>query len=314
MIVDLPSTSTSEVTKRLISLREDVGSMALGRVLTLVIPVGEADVDHAVTIAHDASHQHPCRVIALVSGNPRGATRLDAQIRVGGDAGASEIIILRMYGPLARQGRAVATPLLLADSPIVVWWPGASPTDPSADPLGALAQRRITDSARARHPHRRLEELASHYAAGDTDLAWTRVTLWRGRLAAALDQPPYEPVDAVTVVGAGDSPSAYLLAGWLGQALQCPTTITSARSGSGIISVHLERASGAIDMARPAGDSAQLRQPGQPDRAIVLPHRSDAECLADELRRLDPDEVYASALVHGIPTVVVRRPTRRPLG
>ena len=126
MIVDLPSTNTETVSKRLLSLREDVGAMALGRVLTLVIPVDEALVDQAVDIANEASRQHPCRVLALVTGNPRGKARLDAQIRVGGDAGASEVVVLRMYGPLAKHGRSVATPLLLADSPIVAWWPGDS--------------------------------------------------------------------------------------------------------------------------------------------------------------------------------------------
>lgn len=53
-----------------------------------------------------------------------------------------------------------------------------------------MAQRRITDAAAAKRPHRRLAELAQNYADGDTDLAWTRITLWRARLAAALDQPP----------------------------------------------------------------------------------------------------------------------------
>ena len=303
MIVDLPSTNTVTVSKRLVSLRDDVGAMALGRVLTLVIPVDEDRVDSAIDIANDASRQHPCRVIALVSGNARGTARLDAQIRVGGDAGASEIVVLRMYGPLAKQGRAVAMPLLLADSPIVVWWPGDSPDDPHTDPLGALAQRRITDAAAAARPHAKLARLAKNYTDGDTDLAWTRVTLWRGRLAAALDQPPYESVTAATVVGAGDSPSAYLLAAWLGKSLRCPVSISSAKAGSGIVSVHLERASGPVDLVRPSGNLATLTQPAQPERVVALPHRGDAECLADELRRLDADEVYAETLVRGLPNV-----------
>lgn len=307
MIVDLPSTSTATVSKRLISLRDDVGAMALGRVLTLVIVVDEALVDAAVDIANEASRQHPCRVIALVQANARGTARLDAQIRVGGDAGASEVVVLRMYGALAKQGRSVATPLLLADSPIVVWWPGDSPADPSGDPIGAMAQRRITDAAAAKRPHRRLAELAQNYADGDTDLAWTRITLWRARLAAALDQPPFEKVESAVVTGAGDSPSAYLLAAWLEHALKTPVRIESVASGWGIVGVRLERASGPIELTRPRGNSATLIAAGQPDRQIALPHRSDAECLADELRRLDADEVYAEALVKGLPKLTQRR-------
>lgn len=303
MIIDLPSTSISIVAKKIVSLREDIGAMALGRVLTLVIPVDESLVDRAIDIANEASRQHPCRVIALVTGNARGAARLDAQIRVGGDAGASEIVVLRMYGPLAKQGRAVVTPLLLADSPIVVWWPGDSPAEPIADPIGAMANRRVTDAAQMARPQRKLTQLARSYAEGDTDLAWTRVTLWRGRLAAALDQAPYEKVTEAKVVGAGDSPSAFLLAAWLGYALKCPVTLSESKMGTGIVSVHLERKSGPIDLIRPAGDLATLTQPGQPPRRIALPHRSDAECLSDELRRLDADEVYADALVRGLPKV-----------
>ena len=66
---------------------------------------------------------------------------------------------------------------------------------PSADPIGEMAHRRVTDSARTTgRPATVLGRLAAAYAEGDTDLAWARVTLWRGLLAAALDQAPYEPV------------------------------------------------------------------------------------------------------------------------
>ncbi|WP_299445349.1 glucose-6-phosphate dehydrogenase assembly protein OpcA [uncultured Phycicoccus sp.] len=310
MIVDLPNTSTAAVSKRLVKLRSDTGAMALSRVLTLVVVVDEAEAEDAIDVANDASRQHPCRIIVVVMGNRRGSARLDGQIRVGGDAGASEVVVLRLYGPLAKHGRSVVTPLLLADSPIVVWWPTDGPKDPAADPIGAMAQRRITDSARASiAPRATLKRLAASYAPGDTDLAWSRVTLWRALLAAALDQPPFEPVTAATVVAAPDSPSGELLAGWLAARLRCPVSLPRARQGTGIISVRLERASGSVDLVRPLdGNTAMLRQPGQPDRTLALHHRSDAECLADELRRLDPDEVYAEALTTGL--AGVRRSSR----
>jgi hypothetical protein len=107
-------------------------------------------------------------------------------------------------------------------------------------------------------------------------------------------------VVSATVTGASDSPSADLLAAWLANALRCPVARTRSRAGSGVVSVRLERRSGNIDLVRPEGDSATLLQPGQPDRTIALPHRSDAECLADELRRLDPDEVYAEVMTKGM--------------
>ncbi len=311
MIVDLPNTSTADVNHRLVKLRADTGAMALSRVLTLVVVVEETEAESAIEVANDASRQHPCRIIVVVTGNRRGTARLDGQIRVGGDAGASEVVVLRLYGPLAGHPRSVVTPLLLADSPIVAWWPSGGPKAPAEDPVGAMADRRVTDAARlSGSPRTVLGRLARAYTPGDTDLAWSRVTLWRGLLTAALDQPPYEKVTEATVVAASDSPSGELLAGWLAVRLRCPVTLARSRAGSGIISVRLDRAGGTVDLVRPREDqTALLRQAGQPDRILALHHRSDAECLADELRRLDPDEVYEDALVRGIGAVTHSRKT-----
>lgn len=303
MIVDLPDTTTSDVSARLVRIREEVGAMALTRVLTLVIVVEESGVEEAIETANAASHVHPCRIIVVAVGNPRGRTRLDGQLRVGGDAGASEVVVLRLYGELTKHAPNVVTPLLLADSPIVAWWPGKPPKSPATDPIGAMAQRRITDATQGgKDPRATLRRLAAGYADGDSDLAWSRTTLWRSFLAAALDQPPFEPVRAATVTGAPDSPSADLLAAWLAHRLDCPVTVSRARKCSGIVSVRLDRASGPIDVSRPSdGKVATLTQPGQPERLLALDRRSDAECLADELRRLDADEVYADALIRGLP-------------
>lgn len=311
MIVDLPSTSTADISKRLVRLRSETGSMALTRVLTLVVVVDESDADWAIEVANDASRQHPCRIIVVVTANRRGAARLDGQIRIGGDAGASEVVVLRLFGPLAAHGRAVVTPLLLADAPIVAWWPCEAPKNPAEDPIGAMAGRRITDVSRAKGTSKApLTKLAAAYSPGDTDLSWSRITLWRALLTAALDQAPFESVNSVIVTGGGDSPSAKLLAAWLGHRLKCPATLVPSRNGSGIISVRLERASGPLDLVRPIDDTtALLSQPGRPERTIALPPRSDAECLADELRRLDPDEVYADALRLGLEKVSQSRRT-----
>ena len=300
MIVDLPSTTTAAVSKKMVKLRNDVGAMTLGRVLTLVIVVDEPEAEDAIDAANDATRQHPSRIIALVRGTRRGASRLDAQIRVGGDAGASEVIVARLFGALAGHGDSVLVPLLLPDSPVVAWWPKDAPVDVAGSAIGQMAQRRITDAAEASNPRTELKRRADSYQPGDTDLAWTRVTLWRGLLAAALDQPPYEPVVAATVTGASDSPSTDLLAGWLAHALKCPVILTHTRAGTGTVSVRLERRSGNIDLVRPDGAVASLTETGQPVRRISLDRRQLAECLAEELHRLDPDETYAEALIKGL--------------
>ncbi len=301
MIIDLPSTTTSAVNKKLVDLRDSGGAIALGRVLTLIIVTDDAGAEEAIEAANSASREHPCRVLVIVQANRRGLDRIDAQVRIGGDAGASEVIVLRLYGKLAAHGDSVLTPLLLPDSPVVAWWPGEAPAVPSTDPIGMMAQRRITDAATARSPRKELDRRRAAYAAGDTDLAWTRTTKWRGLLAAALDQPPYLPIESITVTGAADSPSTDLLAAWLAEALRAPVVRARTIAGGGLVSVRLQRRNGPVDLVRVEGTIATLTQPGQPDRRIALPRRPTAECLSEELRRLDPDEVYETTLARGLP-------------
>jgi len=302
VIVDLPDTNTSAVSKSLVSIREEGGAVALGRVLTLVIATKLGEEEEAIEAANDASREHPMRVIVLSTDRdaPDADPRLDAQIRVGGDAGASEVVVLRAYGPTAADQESLITGLLLPDAPVVAWWPGNAPANVSASPLGRMATRRITDAA-GEAPLRALHNLAAHYAPGDTDFAWTRLTLWRAQLAAVLDQPPYEPVTGVEVLGSAASPSTLLLAAWLGLQLKVDVTLTLSEDvNAGIQGVHLYRKSGPIKLERNASGVATLVQPGQPTHDIALPRRSLRDCLAEELRRLDPDDLYGEVVRKGV--------------
>jgi glucose-6-phosphate dehydrogenase assembly protein OpcA len=304
VILDLPSTTSSAINKKMVEMREQGGANAQGRVLTLVIVTDEDSSEDPIAAANGASFEHPCRVIVVAKGSRRGAARLDAQIRVGGDAGASEVIILRLWGPLAEHGAAVVIPLLLPDAPVVAWWPGESPESPAQDPIGALAQRRITDSAAVKRPIAALTTRRTSYQPGDTDLAWTRLTNWRGLLAAALDQPPHEKILEATVAGASDSASADLLAGWLAMQLRCPVRrIKVDRAGSGLRAVTLTRRSGEISLVRPEGVTATLAVSNQSPRELTLPRRILRDIIAEELRRLDADEVYADVLSKGLDLV-----------
>lgn len=304
MIIDLPSTTSSAINRKLVDLREQGGAYAQGRVLTLVIVTDEDAGEGPIAAANGASFEHPCRVIVVARGSRRGVARLDGQIRVGGDAGASEVIVLRLFGALADHGEAVVIPLLLPDAPMVAWWPGVAPDLPAADPIGILAQRRITDAAAGRRPLTALAARMAGYRPGDTDLAWTRLTTWRGVLAAALDQPPHETITSATVAGASDSASADLMAGWLAVALPCPVRrSTAGRAGDGLRSVVLERPSGQIKLVRPDQSTATLQVDGYPAAQMSLPRRKLRDCIAEELRRLDADEVYAQVLSVGVPLV-----------
>lgn len=302
MIIDLPTTNSSKINKALVDVREKGGSIALGRVLTLVIVTDEAAAEDPIAAANAASFEHPCRVIVVARGSKRASARLDAQIRVGGDAGASEVVVLRLYGPLVDHGASVVVPLLLADAPVVVWWPGDAPEIPAEDPIGQLGERRITDASSSKRPLAQLAKRRDSYRPGDTDLAWTRITRWRGLLASTLDQPPHDKIIEASVAGAADSPSADLLAAWLAVQLKCPVTRIKSptKSGPGLHSVVLKRRAGDISLIRPQTITAELKVANQPERHVALPRRGLRDCLSEELRRLDADDVYAEVLTKGM--------------
>ena len=304
MIVDLPDTTTSAISKALVKIREEGGAVALGRVLTLVIATTLGNEEEAIEAANDASREHPMRVIVLSRPAEPGNedARLDGQIRVGGDAGASEVIVLRAHGDVASDEEGLVTSLLLPDAPVVVWWPGEAPEVPSTSALGKIAQRRITDAAEHPDPVEALTALGRNYAPGDTDFAWTRLTLWRAQLAAVLDQPPYEPVERIEVSGAADSPSTELLAAWLRLQLDAPVhlDVSPSTGTGGIHGVTMQRASGEIRLERSQPSIATLQQPNQPTHDISLPRRSLRDCLAEELRRLDPDDLFGEVAKKGL--------------
>ena len=96
--------------------------------------------------ARAASKEHPARVLGVILGDGRGAPQVHAQVGIGqGWTGETAMIWLR--GEVVKHPDSVVLPLLLPDSPVAIWWAGDAPMDPAADPLGALAQRRITDAA-----------------------------------------------------------------------------------------------------------------------------------------------------------------------
>lgn len=303
MKIDLTETTSSKINQALVSARRAVGAPAIGMVLTLVIVTDEENAYDALKAASDSSREHPSRIIAVIkriSRSPRARrdARLDAEIRVGSDSGSGETVVLRLHGELANHAQSVVLPLLLPDAPVVVWWPQDSPADPAKDPLGALSQRRITDTYSAEHPLDELAVRAATYQPGDTDLAWTRITPWRSMLAAALDQQPAEVVSA-TVEGESDNPSCELLAMWLADRLGVPVERTTS-GGPGLTAVRMATKNGDIVLDRADGSLATLCMVGQPDRAVALKRRETAELLAEELRRLDPDNVYESTVKFGV--------------
>ncbi len=292
MMIDLAETTTGRIHEAIRQARQRLGGPASGMVLTLVIVTDEAAQYDAVRAASEAAREHPMRVLAVITRRPQ-ASRLDAEIRVG-EGGPGEVVLLRMYGALGEHADSVVTPLLMPDTPVVTWWPGIPPEVPSGSPLGALAQRRITDAAAASEPHACLASLAAHYRPGDTDLSWTRATPWRTLLAAIMDQP-HGTISGGRVEAEAGNPSADLIASWLSVRLGIPF-VTAVSGGPGITAVTFDTSDGEVSVTRPDGRVAMLRRPGEPERRVALHRRDTAELLAEELRRLDPDDVYGETI------------------
>ena len=294
MIIDLTETTSSKIASTLVAARHKSGTPTTGAVLTLVVSTEERHHYDAMKAASRAAREHPARIIIVIGRPDTTRTRLDAEVRVGDENGPGEVVVLRLYGELSSHADAVVLPLLLPDVPVVTWWPDEGPEVPSKEALGALAQRRITDAAEYYKPMSKLVARAEGYQSGDTDLAWTRLTPWRSMLAAALDQFPRK-VSSVAVSGEEGNPSVRLLAVWLRQRLGVPVTRT-ADEGPGITAVELTTVDGPIRLSRPDGELATLSIPGQPDRPVALKRRETSELIAEELRRLDADDVYARLL------------------
>jgi glucose-6-phosphate dehydrogenase assembly protein OpcA len=291
-MIELTETNSSQIEAEFLRARIRAGSPAMGMVMTVVVVVPESEADTAMDMARNASHEHPARVLGMILGRSTGAPRVDAQVGTG-SGWTGETALIRLHGEVVKHPESVVLPLLLPDSPVAVWWPTDPPADPAADALGALAQRRITDSANVT----RAKSTAMHaqckvYSAGNTDLAWTRLTPWRALLAASLDQHQLK-VTGATVTAERISPSADLLVAWLGSRLKVKVDRENS-SGPGITSVELRTSTGPIRITRDDGRNGTYSSPGHPDRPVALRRRDVAELLAEELRRLDEDDIYAA--------------------
>jgi glucose-6-phosphate dehydrogenase assembly protein OpcA len=71
--------------------------------------------------------------------------------------------------------------------------------------------------------------------------------------------------------------------------------------GPGVTAVIFDTSDGEMTLTRPDGRLAMLRRPGEPERRVALHRRDTAELLSEELRRLDPDEVYAETIAPFVP-------------
>jgi glucose-6-phosphate dehydrogenase assembly protein OpcA len=292
VIITLEDTTSAKISAELLRARRSAGSPAQGLVLTMIVVCAASEFADAIDASMAAGREHPSRILLVVSSGG-GEAGLDAEVHIG-EGTPGEVVVIRMRGAVAEHPASVIRPLLLPDSPVVIWWPGAAPQDQTGDELAQLTLRRLTDAASAPQPRAALEARAAAYSPGDTDLSWTRLTPWRALLAAALDQYP-ATVTAARLEAEENNPSADLLAAWLRDRLA--VDVTQAKSdGPGITAVRMTTDSGDIAVTRPDGRLAAYAVPGQPERRVALKRRDTTELITEELRRMDADVVYERTL------------------
>jgi glucose-6-phosphate dehydrogenase assembly protein OpcA len=317
-------TTGGDVVKALVAERRAGGAVSSGLAVTLVVVVDEKNIAHAEQAAMVASQQHPCRLIIVIRRQVDSADRLDAEVQVGGRLGPIEAVVMRMYGRLSLHAESVVLPLLAPDAPVVTWWHGPPPDELAADPLAILADRRVTDTSLADDPIAALHQRVTDFAPGDTDLAWTRSTPWRSLLASAFDGLTATATRARVAAAAGN-PSAVLLSAWISQRLGIDSVVEPS-SGPGVTEVEVElkeedvpsadgtpgTREGELRISRPDGRLATLSRTGQPERQLPLLRRELGDLLAEEVRRLDVDEVYDEVLTAatGVTGLAGRSPRR----
>lgn len=301
-MIRLENTSGHDIAAAIAAERHRMGSPTTGMVLTLLILTDEEFQADATAAAVASAREHPMRILTMVP-RPGGDTnRIDADISVGGDDGPGEVAVMRLRGDRSSHANSVAIPLLLPDTPVVAWWPGAAPADVAMDPIGMHAERRITDVSSRPDPLAELAIRRENYHAGDTDLSWTRITHWRSTLAAMMDRPVGTP-ESIIVEGHRHNASPFLLAAWLSWALDVPAAVHPTDE-SGISRVSVMTSDGPLTVSRPDGSMAVIEAPGIPASPVALPRRPLHELIAEDLRRLTPDDIYAEAL-RAVPRVTI---------
>lgn len=289
MIIELTDTSSRDVAAALINAKRTAG--ASGMVLTLIIVTPDEHFDEVLHAAKASATAHPSRVIVVTYSDEQ-RPRLDASIEVG-EGMPGDLVVLRLHGELRHHGDSICLPLLLPDSPTIVWWPNEAPDHLADDPIGSLADRRITDAAGCRDPQAALLRRARNHAPGDTDLTWTRLTRWRALLAAALDQTEADVTGAL-VVSAPDNAPATLLAAWLSDRLGVHVDRLDGDQ-PGVSEVRLTTSEGDVTVRRVAEGTAIYQVPHQPQRTVALRRRPLTDLLTEELQRMDADDIFEAA-------------------
>lgn len=120
------------------------------------------------------------------------------------------------------------------------------------------------------------------------------ITSWQN-----VDEPPHLPITAAKVTGKADFLPMEMLCAWLRLKLGVPVETEFVPDAQAVTGVYLTREDGVISLERPYEDQALISLPGQTPQEVSVPMRTIEDCLTEELRRIDPDEIYAEVINEG---------------
>ncbi len=149
--------------------------------------------------------RHPSRTIVIQSADPDGPSWLDGRIEahcimpsLDAPEVCAETIHLTCGGEAGRHLSAIATPLIIHDLPVTVWWPGEPPLKSQASlDLLAFADRLVVDgstwSGDGLERLRQMAELVEGKRLVVSDFALARQSRWREAIASVFDDPDFLP-------------------------------------------------------------------------------------------------------------------------
>jgi glucose-6-phosphate dehydrogenase assembly protein OpcA len=226
----------------------DDSALMRARVLNLMFYVTSAEAASEVNeILSEVSKTHPCRalvMLALAAGVDQDiemfiSTYCPESADAGGRRLCCEQVTLRARGRFTVELPSAATPLLVSDLPVFLYWRDQlRPDDGVFRNLSREADRVILDSAEFQNP---LAEMAAlvrlisrrrSFDVAFSDLNWSRLTSWRALLASFYDVQDYRPaleqLSRVMIEYVAPAPQALMLAGWLASRLGWQTVADEA--------------------------------------------------------------------------------------
>jgi hypothetical protein len=311
--------SLGEVLAALPDLRRKAAGREAGTrtaVMTVVLVSNRGDeAEAAMGSLRSLGAHHPCRAV-LLRPDPDATPAIDASAclwRAEPSSGAGhpvffEELSIRVGGQAASHLASIVGPFVLADLPVVIWFPASLPRP--ADPLLKLASALLVDTRAAAdqgdlgHAYRVLLDLASTRPV--VDLSWVRLQPWR-ELLAGLFEPEHnrwflEGVRLAVVSGKPGPRS--ILGGWLMAQLDLRARelqLVDARHVGITLSATVEDVEGTFEVKRDEGARAVWAKATfssglSHTQGLPLPDSSLTNALASAVSYLRRDRTWERAL------------------